>query len=215
MHTRGLLLRGESPTAEDLGWLPSEAARAISLELHELKLARFCRDEPTLTDAVILGILEMTDDWRQETARLRHAKLDELLAAIAANKSAPTSDALRDAEARAEQAARTEMASRISRTLHDAWSRRVADWNRIVDVFGTLGALLGSGHDLSRSILRMHGWSDVEALARLLAAEPRLRDLVHSLGRLQGGDGAPAVELVMEPLRRISEEQQEVRSPLA
>jgi uncharacterized protein with von Willebrand factor type A (vWA) domain len=111
------------------------------------------------------------------------------------------------------------LATDPSKELSRNWDERVRIWAEISEVFGELGALLGRGWDLSRSVLRSTGWLEVVRLRKLLEQLPPLREVVKALGRLQAtsgeGEETSVADEVFSPVRRATDEWREVRSPLA
>jgi len=225
---REALLAGQLPAPG--GWPDDTVAGPARSALEALDVARFCRDNPELTDAVLADVVrsfgqrgaalrdEVTRRLREldalERKRLDDEERDrarhERRSARAMKLDAATLEALR-AKALAEIAARP---PQPDAAVHDAWAERARAWRAVADIFGDLGQLLGRGWDLTRGVLRHTGWRDLVALQRLAAQLPQLREVVRSLGRLRASDaGAPVSEQVFGPIRRLDEERREVRTP--
>ncbi len=220
------LLRGELPT--DDVWPPPEIAGPIRKALTELDIARFCRDQADLRDAVlkdvVAGFSRQAGNFADEIVRrlrelegLERRRLDDL---AGAEKRTARKVGLDDATASRLRAE----AERLARACHpksDAgiiaqWQKRARAWAEISDVFGDLGALLGRGWDMAPGVLREAGWMDIVRLRELVKRLPQLAEIVRQLGRLQMSvDGESVTEKVMVPMLRVQEERRLVRTPLA
>ncbi len=263
LRFRQALLAGRIVPAVELPWLPAESAEAVVRQLTELEIARFCREEPSLADAVVLSVLEQTAGHLDGLEELRRGKLNELvreeegrrrLAAEARRQDEEEhrkvtegvqqsrrkfrGDAGRPRKREDETAAMpaideqtkarlaveaerwaTEAAVKLlAGRLREEWAERAEMWAQIADVFGDLGALLHVGWDLSKGMLRSHGWLKVMELRKLVAQLPALQALIRTLGRMQVSDRSdrpPVLEEIIGSLRRATTESREVPSPLA
>lgn len=219
---RACLMRGELPDASD--WPSPHLAAPVVAALRELGLVRFCKDQGQLVDDVLHDVLQalgkqhdafasgvaqrLHELEEQERRRLSHTRVRRGKRKVALNGA--TRQRLREqAENDELQRSRDPDAG-----LKSAYEERVRCWSDLAEVFGDLGEMLGRGWDLSRSILRHVGWSNVLELRRLVEQLPQLRDIVRSLGRLQTSlDEQSTYETIMSPVRRLEEERREVRSP--
>lgn len=215
---RNALLEGGIPPKSK--WPPEAIDAPVRQALENLGLARYCRGQPELVDAVVRDILAA---WSRqffahesELAEVfRELRKTEVLARRKSPRNArpikSTAAELRAvAESKASARARPDDAA-----LVESWGERVRIWGEVADIFGDLGALLGRGWDLSQGVLRQTGWLEVVKISEMLKRLPQLRDIIRTLGRLQTGvDGESVSEKVMNPVRRLEEELREVRAPL-
>ncbi len=212
---REALLRGQLPPADT--WPSPDVAAPARQALAQVGVARFCKDQPDLVDALLTDILEsfrrQAEAVRSEIAeRLRELEALERRKQTLGPEESDEID-LDDLRKRAEKEAR-EAVREIDRTLESQWDERARGWAAISEVFGDLGALLGRGWDLTRGVLRHIGWSDLVRLRSLLADLPQLQEIVRSLGRLQVSEAeATVTETVFVPVRRLEEELREVWTP--
>lgn len=221
------LLGGRAPRASD--W-PGAVGDPIRKALAELGIARFCKDNPDLTDDVLRDVLgalarqhdAFADDVVRELRELETLERKRVADAEAeAQKQDKRSRQARRIEPRTPTDLRQEAERKIAERprpadqgLMDAWSERVRAWSEIADVFDDLGNLLGRGWDLSQGILKQAGWQDIVRLRKLIEQLPQVRDIVRSLGRLQDTTDATSVaETIFEPVRRLEEERREVKTP--
>ncbi|MCA9286941.1 MAG: VWA domain-containing protein [Phycisphaerales bacterium] len=240
---RDALLAGSVPSAHALVWPVSPIKERVAAWLAESGVARYCRGQPDLTDAVVLSIIE-----ESTAARVRsHHRVEEILRELieaeerrrgkVSPKNAPQSGPRtkrnwsykqeqearqqaeraehlrREAEARATAQSGDDAAGALAR----AWGPRLRDWAAIEEVFGELGGLCGLGWDLSRGVLRHTGWQDAERLAELLKRLPHIRDVVRQLGRMQTAetpDDTPILERLFGPVRRAPTEPRDIDTPL-
>jgi len=212
------------------GWPDDTLVAPARSALEALGVARFCKDQPELVDAllrdVLLSLTRRADTLcgevaarLQELEALERRRLHDAEAARSQAERRPahpvtldaaTLDALR-AKSRAEVAARPR---EPDATLTNAWGPQVRAWSDVAAVFGDLGQLMGRGWDLTAGVLRHTGWRDLTALRALMERLPQLREVVRALGRLRASDaGAPVSEVVFGPVRRLEEELRAVRTP--
>lgn len=223
---RAALLAGQLPDAASLSWPAPEGVRVLVAALKELDLPRYCEGQDELVDSVILSLLRAIDLHNEElqlALRRLRSEADEAMPKElfewryrsepnAKKVAAERKRLLAEAGPKAAECA----AAAVLQSLRSEWSERVETWAQIFEIFGSLGALLGRGWDLSRAALRQVGWQDVVKAHQLLKGAPRLQDVIRTLGRLNdSGDGAATVaETIFEPVRRTAEEWRDVRSPL-
>lgn len=228
LRWRRALLQGRLP---DVGaWPPAHLEAPARLAFEQLGIARFCRDEPTLVDALLRDLLwSVADQSRafslEVSARLR--ELEQLERKRLEDEEEKRARREKRAQRRIElsEAARTALAERAEHALAQRerraeepilqiWDERVRAWASISEVFGDLGEMLGRGWDLSLGVLRNVGWSEVLRLRELVERLPELREVVRALGRLHSREKDVSVaELVMAPIRRVEEVRREVQAP--
>ncbi|MCP4807756.1 MAG: VWA domain-containing protein, partial [Proteobacteria bacterium] len=181
----------------------------------ELDMARFCKDEPDLTLAVLKDVLASASREGAAYSALVEKKLRELEHLERERKKDIEVDEklLRRLRAKAEK--ETKLADRPDGEIIESWGERARAWAQVHDVFGDLGAMMGRGWDLSRGVLRHTGWQDVVRLQKLIEQLPQVQEIVASLGRLQDSDSDEnVVDTIFVAVRRLEEERREVRSPL-
>ena len=224
---RDELLAGRVPPAAP-GWPAASVWTPIASALGQLGIARFCRDQPELVDALLRDVLSAV---RRQT---------ELEAGEVARLVRELESLERD---RREQEARSQKQRRRARSLDEAtlerlrrqarraveaqdrapdaeivnnWSARVRAWAEIADVFGDLGNMLGRGWDLSIGVLRQTGWLELVKLRKLIEQLDSLRAIIRALGRLNAtNDNASVADRLFVPVQRLEEELLEIRTPLA
>lgn len=215
---RDALIAGREPPVGP--WPPPEIAAPARQALQDLGLVRFLRDQPQLVDDLLHDILtsfaeQHTTFESAVTERLR--ELEELERIQLAEQDPPIDAAPLDGE-RLRRQAEEEVAIRGAAPdagLLEAWGERARCWASIADVFGDLGQLMGRGWDLSLGVLRHSGWKDLVRLRALVEKLPQIQEIIRSLGRLQQSnqDDESVAETLFEPVRRLEEELQEVRTP--
>lgn len=222
---RSALLDGHLPS--ETAWPPPAIAAPIRKALESLSIARYCKGEPTLVDALLRDVLAAVRAQSEVVRAEVAARLDELVRlerkrlqreeAEGAEREERRRRAvrihdehLRELQARAE----SEVASRTRPTdagLVGGWNERVRAWSEIADVFGDLGNMLGRGWDLARGALRHTGWLDLLRLRQLLEGLPELKEIVRALGRLQVAQSELSIaEQIMQPVQRLEEERLEI-----
>ncbi len=216
----------------------------IRRAMEQLGVARFCKQQPELVDALLTDIvaswqsqeatfasavaarlreLEELERDRAEEATRERALPSGLVRGTGEGSSsvggspdesaAPTQATLEALRVRA--AAETAAADRgVDAQLLGAWSDRVRAWTEIEGVFGDLGRMLGRGWDLAHGVLRQTGWRDLQKLSELIGRLPQLREVIQALGRLEQSEADESVaEELMNPIRRVEEEFQDVLTP--
>lgn len=213
---RTALLAGELPPASPAPWPGFLDGSFVRGAFESLGIARFCAGREDLVDAIVEGLLRDAAAAVSATEHMVEEHMREFRAAAAGAGETWTEAELEEQVALARKEQGQDRAALLSESVELAWAERVAAWTRVADVFGELGELLGGGFDLAQGILRHHGWKDLAALSALLSNEPRLRELVATLGRATG-DGAAGTETVIErfvaSLSRVGEVEREVEMP--
>lgn len=227
---RAALLEGRLPEAG--AWPGIDRSRAARAALGALNMARWCHQQPELVDLLLADLLRsfyaQNNVLSAEIAKqLAELEAMERAAALARRpKGSPTADPAEVKLPRRTLQRMQELAERAAGAdprLHAAdaavmasWQARAKLWAELAAVFDDLGALLGRGFDLSRGLLRQHGWLEVLKLRALLEKLPQLREIIQQLGRLQRAESGESVaETLLVPVRRVAEERRSVRTPLA
>ncbi len=227
LRWRKSLLAGHLPSEE--GWPPPEIARPVRRALESLDIARFCRDQVDLVDALMRDLLRSLTRSSHAFSSEVEAKLRELeqLERVRARESTHKGGRQHEPDGRLDdeslrrlrESAIRDVAGRDRAADPDLlaeWGERVRVWAQISNVFGDLGELMGRGWDLSQGVLKHIGWTALLGLRHLIERLPELREIVRQLGRLQHRvDGESVAEKLMVPVRRLEEELREVRTPLA
>lgn len=102
--------------------------------------------------------------------------------------------------------------------LEQSWLELSQQWHQLEPVFSELSALLGQGWDLTQGLLASQQWRDIIRYRKLVKQLPWLEQVIASLGRLQEKDSAQALsamEQIFEPVKRITEQEVEVKTPYA
>lgn len=226
------LLAGIVPPAHSLPWPASPIKERVTAYLQESGLPRYCRDQPDLTDAVMLSIIEETNAAAHRTNRKTEDIFRELVE-IEEKRRKPQQAGGLEKPKRAgppltageknrlrEQAKRRATAQSgddVASALAATWGERLRAWAAVEEVFGELGSMCGLGWDLSRSVLRHTGWQDAKRLADLLKKLPQIQDVVRQLGRMQSTekpDETPILERLFGPVRRAPSELRDIDTPI-
>jgi uncharacterized protein with von Willebrand factor type A (vWA) domain len=195
---REALLDGRLPP--DTTWPPPEIAAPARTAIESLGIARFCKQQPDLVDALLRTILssfaQHASSFLSEVAarlreleRLERSPLEKLQQRGAGRRNhnrqlARIDEATLD---RLRRQAEQEVAQRPANAdveLVAAWSEQTRAWADISEVFGDLGSMMGRGWDMSIGVLKHTGWMDLLRLRALLEQLPQLREIVRSLGQL-------------------------------
>ncbi len=102
--------------------------------------------------------------------------------------------------------------------IEENWQELAQQWQQLESVFSELSGLLGRGWDLTQGLLASQGWRDIIRYRKLVRELPWLEQVIASLGRLRekSGDELQTIsEQVIEPVRRMVEDDIEVRTPNA
>ena len=104
----------------------------------------------------------------------------------------------------------------LEASAQEAWHENIAHWTSIEAIFGELASFIGVGYDLSRSILKMTGWENVEKMHKLVAQLPQIQQIVRALGRMHTRENAQgATEKVLTQVSRVIEERTRIEIPQA
>ncbi len=194
-------------------WPPSWVAAPFVSVLTHLGLQRFCREQPTLVDELLLDLIAESER-RAAIRRARiAAQIAEELAARAALRRKFASRGRRRESLDGEHIERgVDRELMAEAWCADRWRERVRVWLEIEKTFGELGRVLGLGWDLSRGVLRHVGFDRLARLRDVVARLPELRDVIRMLGRLQpSAESTSSIEDVVAVLRRVPVP---VRTPL-
>ena len=225
---REALLAGRLPPPD--AWPPAPLAEPARRALEAMGIARFCKGEDELVDALLRDILAAI---AREEARFRSRVLAELRRLEALERRRREEEeaewaelmdcdprpVVLDEETLARLRAEAERLAAGAGGEPDAallatWAERARAWAAVAEVFGDLGSLLGRGWDLARGVLRHAGWTELVRLRALVEQLPEFREVVRSLGRLQASDAEETTaERIFEPVLRVEEERREVRAP--
>lgn len=223
------LLKGELPPAAN--WPPAPVVAPIRAALSAMNLARFCKGQQELVDALLQDIVAAVGRQNTSFQSAVAAKLRELEALervksqqLEAEKAARGRRKAREIQLSPDEIARLlSQAEKLAaaaradpdRILLDTWQERARAWAEIADVFGDLGLMLGRGWDLAQGVLKQTGWLDLLRLRQLIENLPQLRAIVQSLGRLHRSHNEETVaDKIFLPVRRLEQERREVRTPL-
>jgi len=227
LRWRDALLKGLLP-AVDNGWPLPSVGRPVLESLRQLGVARFCRDQQDLVDALLKDIIQAfrrQSDLRSAEVSRRLRELEDLerrRRVDAAQRKRQRRRAKNLDEVTLEHLRRQAQHETDSQELPadaelvKSWSARVRAWSEIADVFGDLGNMLGRGWDLSLGVLRQTGWLELVRLRKLIEQLDSLRAIIRALGRLHAAnDGDSIAERLFVPVQRLEEELLEVRTPIA
>ena len=234
---RDNLLKGTLPSST-LPWPNPQVQQGLLEALSRLGIARFCYQNEEVTDALLIDILKVLEEQngvylrkytgfferlkRQELARLQDEQ--ERKRRRGRKKSSNpnqrislelSSEQLFALERRAKDESWEQLLPDISTFLMNGWKERISIWQELEGVFRDLQLVAQLGYDLSKGMLKSHGWLDIVRLRELLDKLPELREVIRSLGQMQQIDGEPVVETILELVRRVREEVQEIKTPFA
>lgn len=241
---RTRLLTGALPTRDELAWPDAHTRDALLDVFAEFDMASFCKNDPELTEFVLLDMLDQLDSAERlrERIALTFAQLDTLAAKRAGGAcdgaGAPSvpigahrgnedplpkamgwvDDATRSAVARESLRLATDlMASKVRAGLRAQWEHRVEAWRELRALAALLGQVLPRGWTHAQGLLRPAAWMEFSRLRKTMESLPALRALVETLGRLRAD--AQSRETVAERivgtiLREVTRDE-EVVTPLA
>jgi uncharacterized protein with von Willebrand factor type A (vWA) domain len=225
---QGLLAGTE--LASPCPWLPSEVQQRVLERIEQSGIARYCKDNEEVTDALILDLLDALERKQgiQRALALQHAedqKQQQLLAlqqeldALSKNKqkrqtAVLTQEQLNEIQAHGEISAWLEVLAGSGGFFPQVWDERVLVWQQLESVFTDLGVITGLGWDLSRGVLQSHGWLNLMRLHKLVEQLPQLREVIETLGRMKDTDGEPIIEEIVSHMSVMARHQQEVTTPL-
>lgn len=226
---RQALLEGRMPPEAD--WPGEVISRLLRQAVHDLKLLRYCQNQPELVDELLHDILDgfaaQEREWSssalghlQQLQREEQARREALEQAEAQQQQRQTRPIRLDADtlARLQVLAREKAASglkSLGNRLRGRWKERAGAWEQIANVFGDLGEMIGGGRGMAQRVLRHSSWKDLERLRKLLEKLPQLRRIIQSLGRIQDSEQHESVsDTVFVPMQRLEEEIREIPTPL-
>lgn len=211
-------------------WLPEPVQQRILERIDQSGIARYCKDNEDVTDALILDLIAALErkQGTQRVLALQHfeeQKEKQLLAlqqGVDAQKSKKQKKKSATLSAQATAAIRAEselMAWLESLTgsvgfFSDEWDERLAVWQQLESVFNDLGMITGLGWDLSKGVLQSHGWMNLVRLHRLVEQLPQLREVIETLGRMKDCDGEPVIEEIISHMSFLARREIEVSTPL-
>lgn len=224
---RESLLKGAIPQKP---WPPGRVGNMLVSSLEELGIARYCKDQSEIVDALLSDLIAAVTRQQDEFESQIVARLDELaelerehrrklmqLEQQWSSRKRIDTELDRSTMDRLRRQAREELEERSGEAdaeLVAKWAEHVRLWSDIAAVFGDLGHLLGRGWDLSLGVLRQTGWLDVLRLRELIEQLPQIQEIVRSLGRLQASEEGPTVvEPILAPMRRVEQERRQARVP--
>lgn len=213
---RNALLNGESPDG-DL-WPGDVVAGPVLAALDDLQLERFFRNEEELVDEFLIEALDAFERRKEEFNSAILAALRELEELERRELEDP--DSAFDAETLesllelAEESVREELTVSADPHILKRWGERERVWSQMMDVFGSLGNMLGRGWDLTRGIIKQTGWTKIAQLRKIIANLPQLEEIILTLGRMQEADDEEkTLETIFAPVSRLEEELREIRTP--
>lgn len=233
LHWRYQLLKGEIPSFSQFKWPDSNLQVALDSEFQKLNIARFCKDQNKLTDAVlseVLDIISQSDKKQrtlyrsifQELKRIELERLEKKRISAKEKKSKPVvlfKKTVQTLQNKALNEAKVKASEEQINTFHAKWSSRVSIWSELSEIFGDISQLLGRGWDLSTSLINSQGWLEMVRLSNILKHVPELKELVRVLGRMNLANDTTettsVLESIFKPIKRVYEELQDVSSPLA
>lgn len=224
---RDALLGGRLPPE---GWPTADIGGPVRQALEQMGLARFCKDQPELVDAVLSDVLrafgrQEEDIGAEIAARLRELEELERVRLEEEEEQRARREKRGARSTRLDEAALRRLRERAERDVRGrargadgellgSWGDRARAWAEVSEVFGDLSEMMGRGWDMARGVLRHTGWLDLVRLRRLIEQLPQVREIVRSLGRLQVSTNEEAVaERLFVPVRRLEEERLEIRTP--
>jgi uncharacterized protein with von Willebrand factor type A (vWA) domain len=211
-------------------WLPEVVQQRVLERIEQSGIARYCKDNEEVTDALILDLLDALEH-KQETQRtlaLQHAEdlkqqqlsvLQQELDALSKKKqkrqtAALTQEQLNEIQAHGEVSAWLEVLVGSDVFFPQEWDERLLVWQQLESVFNDLGLITGLGWDLSCGVLQSHGWMNLVRLHKLVEQLPQLREVIETLGRMKDTDGEPIIEEIVSRMSVVARHQQEVTTPL-
>ncbi len=211
---RQALLQGKLPDETKLEWPEARIKRQILLRLEALDIVQYCNQQETLTDEVLISVLEgitSAEDFNQKRGNPEDSidKLAQRQKIRDRDSSFADEDGLSD---HVPQNDSTAIAEHTAEHLETEWQTLTEQWHELSDTLTELGAFLGRGWDLSQGILASQGWRDIVRYRKLIKQLPYLQRLVAMLGRLREINSS---EKISSPLRRLMPEAKEIITPYA
>ena len=242
---RDALLTGIVPNGSQL-WPTDGIGQSLASTLVAMGLPRFCQQSPELTDKVVLWVLQQANEAslklaeeveqalrlraeqeyraREEAAQALEGTADGVSPSTLSKPGRQRSRPSHDFTAEELSTWRTQVSQNklrdatqlLEESTRQEWLEHIAEWTSIEEVFGELASFIGIGYDLSRSVLKMTGWKNVEKMHKLVAELPQIREIVQVLGRIHAReDSLGEVEKVFTKVSRIIEERQRIEIPNA
>lgn len=211
-------------------WLPEPVQQRILERINQSGIARYCKDNEDVTDALVLDLIAVLDR-NQGTQRVlalqyfEEQKEKQLLALqqeleVRKSKKQKTKTATLSAQAIAAIQVESELSAWLESLagsvdfFTDEWNERLAIWQQLEDVFNDLGMITGLGWDLSKGILQSHGWMNLVRLHKLVEQLPQLREVIETLGRMKDCDGESIVEEIVSRMSVMARRKIEVATPM-
>lgn len=197
------LLAGALPERSSVRWPPARWLDPLFRGLDDVGVVPFCKGESELVETLQVDVLRWIEDAHADFVKTRGA---------ARRKKGVK---LMPEERKACEAVAQE---RLYQRIVDAWREQVEAWSAVQEAFGDLGELLGVRWDMAKQVLRHVGFDQVAALRALIARLPDIARIAREIGRLRLEDVADAptvVERIVEPVRRMVEDERLVRTPYA
>lgn len=197
------LLDGRLPEPAAVRWPPGRWLDPLLRGLRDVGVAPFCKGEPELVETLQIDTLRWIEDAHADLLRTRRALRRKKGGKLSVEEKA---------------ASEREAQERLYRRIVDAWREQVEAWSAVQEAFGELGELLGVRWDMAKQVLRHVGFDQVQALRALIARLPDIARIAREIGRLRMEDVADAptvVERIVEPVRRMVEDERLVRTPYA
>jgi uncharacterized protein with von Willebrand factor type A (vWA) domain len=189
---RQALLQGQLPEETKLEWPEVLIKRQILLRLEALDIVQYCNQQETLTDEVLISVLEGISSV--EDFNHKRGNPEDSIDKLAQRQK------IRDRD------------STIAEHLETQWQELAAQWHELSETLTELGAFLGRGWDLSQGILASQGWRDIVRYRKLIKQLPYLQRLVAMLGRLREINSS---EKISSALCRLMPEAKETITPYA
>lgn len=236
------LLRKQLLAAEEISlpcpWLPEVIQQDIVTSIKTLGVARYCKDNPEVTDALLSDQLAKLDGVQLQSSALARQlaiiaekeALEQLRLELEAIQQQRRSSkkqkqkhlALNDAQCldmkiQAELNAWIQLANSAGGQLFklpDIWSERLAIWQELEGVFTDLGLVAGLGWDLSQGMFQSHGWMNLVRLQKLVKQIPQLREVIETLGRMKDTEGEPIIEEIISRMSMSFRHDVEISTPL-
>ncbi|RKZ60338.1 MAG: VWA domain-containing protein [Candidatus Parabeggiatoa sp. nov. 3] len=215
MAWRKALLEGQLPHDKSTDWPNQPILGKILSVLEQLDIARFCQQQPELTDQLLLEVCEAVSQFekiqgeqfnkhfeelkqleeqrKREQIRQHHLQKQSARKRkkIVKNFKMPSlslkldTETLEQLHKKALRLAGKNAADVTSEQFLQDWQERAQIWHELAKVFDELAGLLGRGWDLSQGVLASQGWLEMVRLRKLLEQIPQLKELVRTLGKMQ------------------------------
>jgi len=214
---RKALLEGQLPHDKSTDWPNQPILGKILSVLEQLDIARFCQQQPELTDQLLLEVCEAVSQFekiqgeqfnkhfeelkqleeqrKREQIRQHHLQKQSARKRkkIVKNFKMPSlslkldTETLEQLHKKALRLAGKNAADVTSEQFLQDWQERAQIWHELAKVFDELAGLLGRGWDLSQGVLASQGWLEMVRLRKLLEQIPQLKNF--DRGRYHTRDG--------------------------